>query len=155
VPMRFWTTRLLTAAAVAAVTAGLAAATLAQDDAEAIVEYRQSVMSAQAGHVGAVSRVARGQVDLMPHVVDHADALQSTAAMIPDIFPEGSTGGDSRALPAVWEDWEGFVEASDRLEQAATDLRDAAEAGDRAGVAQAFAAVGQACSGCHQTYRAE
>jgi cytochrome c556 len=153
--MRFWTTRLLTAAAVAAVTAGLAAATLAQDDAEAVIEYRQSVMNAQAGHVGAVSRVARGQVDLMEHVVDHADALQSTAAMIPAIFPEGSTGGDSDALPAIWENWDGFVQAADRLEQAAADLRRAAEAGDRAGVAQGFAAVGQACSGCHNDYRAE
>ncbi len=152
-PTRFRTTRLLTAAAVVAAVGTLAADTLAQDDAAPIVEYRQSVMNAQAGHVGAVSRVARGQVDFMVHVVDHADALESTAAMIPDIFPDGSTGGD--ALPVIWEDWQGFTDAAARLEQAAAALREAGQGGDQAGVAQAFAQVGQTCSGCHQTYRAE
>jgi cytochrome c556 len=72
---------------------------------------------------------------------------------IPDLFPEGSIVGDSKALPAIWENWDEFVAIVETGKQAATDAIAAAEAGDAAAYQAAYQALGATCGQCHQQFR--
>jgi cytochrome c556 len=72
---------------------------------------------------------------------------------IPDLFPEGSIVGDSEALPAIWENWDGFVAIVETGKTAAAAGLAAAQAGDAAGYAAALQAVGGTCGQCHQPFR--
>lgn len=68
-------------------------------------------------------------------------------------FPEGSSSADAetRALPAIWEDPEGFQAAKQALADAAAAMAEAA--GTQEGVQANMAAVGGACGGCHEKFR--
>ncbi len=145
--------RLIGAAAVAAVLG--ATASIAQAD-EATIKYRQAVMGGLGAHMGAMSRIVRGEVDFAEHALGHAQALDALAGMIVDATPEGSMeGADNRALAVIWEDWDGFVAAAESTQEATAALVAAAEGGDLAAIGEAFGAVGQSCGACHDTYRAE
>lgn len=76
-------------------------------------------------------------------------------ARLPDLFPEGSIVEGSHALPLIWEDWEGFLAVVDKGNEAAAQLRIAAESGDQAAFMTAARALGPVCQECHDTYRAE
>jgi len=72
------------------------------------------------------------------------------------LFPPGSDKGDTKALPAVWTDWNGFQADSKTLVTQANALADAAAAGKSPDeIKAAFGALGKACGGCHNTYRAK
>ena len=72
---------------------------------------------------------------------------------IPDLFPEGSIVGDSKALPAIWENWDAFVAIVETGKSAATSGLAAAQAGDAAGYAAALQSIGATCGACHQQFR--
>ena len=67
--------------------------------------------------------------------------------------PRGSAGGD--ALAAIWEDAEDFKAKLDAFKEAADGFKAAAASGDMAQVGPALRDLGQACKGCHDSYRAE
>lgn len=79
--------------------------------------------------------------------------LKDNYSHIPALFPEGSIVGDSKALPAIWENWDAFVAIAKTGEDAATAGLAAAEAGDAAGYAAALQAIGATCGQCHQQFR--
>jgi cytochrome c556 len=77
---------------------------------------------------------------------------QEAAAKMPNLFPENAkTGGETAALPAVWEkkaDFEAkFVKFGADAKDAATKVK------DEASFKEAFPAVQKNCGGCHETYR--
>ena len=72
---------------------------------------------------------------------------------IPDLFPEGSIVGDSKALPAIWENWDAFTVIVETGKTAATAGIAAAEAGDAAAYAAALQTLGGTCGACHQQFR--
>jgi cytochrome c556 len=80
-------------------------------------------------------------------LVDNFDAVAG-------MFPEGSDQGDTKALPVIWSDFDGFVAALGVAQEAAAQVLAAAEAGDSAAYGSALQALGQACGGCHGKYRA-
>lgn len=140
----------LTVAAVA----GIAAAQAADDPANAI-KYRKMVMGALGAHIGAISSVVKGEVSHGAHVPAHAKALYATSLMLPDIFPEGSDMGDTRAKPVIWQEWDKFQGRIKDLNAAAEKLSQIAESGDMAAVGAQLKEVGEACGGCHKPYREE
>ncbi|GHA28928.1 cytochrome c-556 [Devosia pacifica] len=89
---------------------------------------------------------------------DASQAMQTVLAnyqALPDLFPEGSTSDDSDALPAIWENWDAFIEIVDAGTLAAEDAIAAADAGDNAAYMAAFQRLGGTCGQCHQQFRAE
>ena len=71
------------------------------------------------------------------------------------LFPEGSGGPGSRALPAIWENKADFVARSSAFGDAAARLNALASAGDAAGFAAQARVVEQGCNSCHALYRQE
>jgi cytochrome c556 len=78
-------------------------------------------------------------------------SFQSAAAKLPDLFPESSKTGDTRALPAIWEKSAEFKAAAAKF---GADAK-AAEAStkDLPSLKAAFAEVGKNCGSCHQSFR--
>lgn len=79
--------------------------------------------------------------------------LQTNYSHIPALFPEGSIVDDSKALPAIWENWDAFIAIAKTGEDAAIAGLAAAEAGDAAGYAAALQTLGGTCGQCHQQFR--
>ena len=95
---------------------GLSFSTYAQDiDTDALIKFRQGVMKAQGGHMGAMAQIVRGKVNFPDQLLVHAKALNSIAHDIDTLFPEGSDFGETDAKEEIWSNWDKFKEASDRL----------------------------------------
>ena len=120
---------------------------------EGEVDYRQNTMKAVGGHMGAIADIMRGKVSHTAHLQTHANALADLAAISAALFPEGSDGGD--ALPAIWEDAADFKVKLDAFKEGADGFKAAAATGDMAQIGPALRNLGQACKGCHDSYRAE
>ncbi|MDE0054012.1 MAG: cytochrome c [Gammaproteobacteria bacterium] len=114
-------------------------------------DYRHHTMEAIGGHMQAMFDILRGKVDHADQLSVHAAALASLAEITPTLFPAGSGGDDTDALPAIWENPEDFAERLDAFKEAGAGLRTAAETGGD--VMAAAQQLGQACKGCHDNYR--
>jgi len=128
----------------------------AHPSAEDAFDYRQHVMTALKGHIGAASMIVRGLIEDGGHLIDHAQGLAKGAAEIHRVFQEGSDIEGSEALPAVWEDPEKFAAAIERAESATEKfVQVISDGGDSAAVGAAFRDVGMSCRGCHDDFRAD
>jgi cytochrome c556 len=79
--------------------------------------------------------------------------LLNNYSHIPDLFPEGSIVGDSKALPTIWENWDDFVAIVETGKTAAASGLAAAQTGDTTGYAAALQSLGATCGACHQQFR--
>lgn len=92
-------------------------------------------------------------------VVAHAHLLNDAAKQVVALFPKGTGRGDfddktTRALPKIWEDWDGFKKAADALVEESAKLASVAEGGDKAAIAAQFGTLGKnGCGGCHKPFR--
>lgn len=83
-----------------------------------------------------------------------AQAIADHARELAEKFPEGSIGHPSEALPAIWDNWDEFVEQTEQLHAMAIALSNQAASADGAdSLREEIAAVGQTCSSCHQDFR--
>lgn len=137
------------ALALGIVTAGAA------DEPDNIIKYRQKVMSAMAGHIGAIAAVVKGEVTYSGHVASHARSLHETSLMIGDIFPPGTDVGDTRAKAEIWKNADKFGAAMKALQDTSAELARVAADGDMAAVGAALGKVGDSCGGCHKPFRKE
>ena len=118
------------------------------------VKARQGVMWVQAINLGTLGAMAKGEMEYDAEAATSAaKSLHATSMIdIATLFPEGSQG-DTRALPAIWEDMDGFQEAWDAFGAAAEKA--AAEAGNgKEALGPLMGALGGSCGGCHDDYRA-
>ena len=129
--------------------AALISMPLAATEGEA--DYREHTMEAVGGHMQAMVDILKQSVPHTAHMALHANAMADLASIAGTLFPAGSEGGD--ALPAIWENSDDFAEHIAAFEEAANDLKAAAAGGD--GVGPAVQKLGQACMGCHDSYRKE
>jgi cytochrome c556 len=78
----------------------------------------------------------------------YADA----ASKMPSLFPDNSkAGGETAALPAIWEKKADFDAKFQKLGEDAKDA--AAKVTDEASFKTVFPTVQKNCGGCHETYR--
>ena len=132
------------------------ASPLTADDAanhEGVAKYRHHTMEAIGGHMQALADILRGHVTYTDHLPIHAGALAALAEITPTLFPAGSGGPNTEALPAIWENPEDFAKRVDAFREAAANLNDVVGKGGALG--PAVKRVGQSCKGCHDEYRAE
>ncbi len=144
--------KLVAVALIAAFGFGLAGGPAKAD--EAAIKYRQSVMKALAGHMGALAPLVKGQIDAKSHLPGHANAVAAMGVATKDLFPKGSdTGAETAALPAIWANPGEFTKAVSAFETASAKFAGVAGGGDMQAIAAAFGELGKSCGGCHQTYR--
>jgi len=134
---------------------GLSAPIAAEPTAEDAYEYRESVMTALKGHAGAISRQVRGLAGDPDHVGSHAKAIAGIGSELHTVFAEGSNIEGSEAMQEIWDEPEKFAEALANAEKAMAALGEVADGGDIEAIGNAFMNVGEACKGCHDSFREE
>jgi cytochrome c556 len=146
------TAKLIAVALISAFGFGLAGGPALAD--EAAIKYRQSVMKALAGHMGALAPLVKGQIDAKNHLPGHANAVATMGPATKDLFPKGSeAGAETATLPAVWEKPDEFAKAAAAFETASAKFATVAGGGDMQAIAAAFGDLGKSCGGCHQAFR--
>lgn len=133
----------------------LAAEEIAMDKIEPAIKYRQNVMQAMGGLVGASAGRLRDGFTHGPDMSAIANALQALSKDVAALFPEGTDFGETEAKPEVWSKPQEFQQAADDLEKKVEAFAAAAKTGDRAESLKAFKAMGDACKSCHEDFRKE
>ena len=147
--------RVCAVAAALTLTLGFQGIGHAESEIEDITKYRHAVMELLAGHMSALALIAQGKVDQGAFTQSHVDAIASATAEIGALFPEGSGGEGTHALPAIWENADEFASAVDEAREAGATLGEASWGDDPNTLMPAFAAVGKACKDCHESFREE
>jgi cytochrome c556 len=129
-----------------------AAAATRRDDADQLIAARQAGFKLQGAAFGGMKGVIDAKGDVKTQAFA-AGAIAAWARALPGLFPAGSDGGTTKALPTVWSDRAGFEKAAETLATEAAKLADLAKAGDQPGFATQWGVVRNACSACHDKYR--
>jgi cytochrome c556 len=135
----------------ACITILLATVTQAHEGAEGVIKERmdqfkknKEAMKAIKTHLGSDASV----------VAKEASMIQDWANQMADFFPEGSTQSPSEALPAIWENFEGFKARAAANAETAGDLANLARSGaDASALINGFKALGKTCKDCHNDYK--
>src|SRR5215472_7552678 len=154
--MRSSTKRSMVAAAVICALAAAGGAAPAQDK-ETVIKNREALMKGQGKDIGSVKAYIDGKGDQAQAEAGAAALTQSTRK-IPDAFPPGSGGpspdGKFAAKPAIWSDWNKFLDAQKNAVSKADVLLAAVKSGDKASIQSAFGDLGKnGCGACHETFR--
>jgi len=148
-----WGRAAVAALAVGAMTLGVGAVADEKTDS---VAQRQAVMKSIGTHFGAIKGILQGGGDVTA-VSGHAAAISNLVAVVPTMFPEGTSledGFDTEAKANIWSDREGFLAAAEKAQTEAAKLAEIAKGGDVQATTAQFAATGkEGCSGCHSTFR--
>ena len=147
---------------------GAAAGAFSHGGATGIVKERMDAMGELGDHAKAVGDMLKGQAPLAPAAVrDAADAFVRHGRRIPALFPDtehSRRGAATEALPAIWDDADGFAALAERFVAdseafgaAAAGLGDGATLADAdaRAVRATFFRAAKGCSGCHERYRLE
>jgi cytochrome c556 len=128
-----------------------ASAALAQTD---VIAERRAGLKRMGEHFEAMKVISDSRGDPRPAVVRIDDMIVFYNGL-PARFPAGSGVGDTKAQPAIWQDFARFEQANQALLGQLAVLRTAAAAGDAAAFVTAYQATGpQYCGGCHRPFRA-
>ncbi len=135
---------------------GLSGISLAQDK-EAVLKDREAFMKGQGKDIGSVKSYIDGKGDLAQAEAGAAKLTESTKK-IPDMFPPGTEGTDTEGKyatkPAIWSDWNKFLEVQKTAATKADALLAAVKSGDKAAIQTAFGDLGKnGCGACHETFR--
>ena len=147
------------AAAFAVAALGLATAPAAAReglDAPGVIKARQASFHLSAGTFGPMKAAIDSGADVKVFTFG-AKGLARWARTIPSMFPAGTgaeAGVPTKAKPEIWTDRAGFEQRAADYAAAADKLAELAEANDKPGFAAQWLAVRNACSACHDRYRA-
>ena len=139
----------------------LALGALAADDPnEKAIKARRAVMTLQSWYAGPLFQMAKGAMEYDAEMAKtyaahlHLMATAEGGAMWPEGTDNAAYEGKTRALPEIWTTWPEAGEKAQALAEASADL--AAVAGDGLDALRSkIGAVGNACKGCHDDFRAE
>lgn len=118
-----------------AITATLAVSAWAHSGASGVVKERMEMMESMGDAVKTIKPMMTGEATYDADAV--RKAARTIAAQAGDdltsLFPEGTDGAPSEALPTIWTERARFEDLADALEQAALGLERAADNGLHAG----------------------
>lgn len=133
---------------------GIAGSVQAADDPIAV---RQDIMSSVGAAAGLGGGMMKGQLDYSPAAGKAAIAAMNAAAVsFGSFFPAGSDQGDTGALPAIWENADGFAAELAKFSAATGKAMEASGKDGPADLDAFKAAMGPVfgtCKSCHETYR--
>jgi cytochrome c556 len=131
----------------------IATTAMAADDP---VASRQVMMKNVGASVGALGKMAKGEIEFDALAAELALRVVNTASMgYGELFPEGSeAGGETEAAPAIWSNRDGFNAEIVKL-QTATSAAVAAPPTSGEELGQALNSLGAVCKSCHEGFRIE
>jgi cytochrome c556 len=119
---------------------------------EDAVDYRQSVFTIMANHMGRLSAMVRGQVAFdAAKAQDSARLIDQLAKMPWEAFPAGSNTNISKLKGDPWKDAAQFRQHQDKLMAETAKLVPAAASVDS--LRAQMGAVGASCKACHDSFR--
>lgn len=127
-----------------------AGAALAHSGATGVVKERMDAMSGIAKSTKTLGEMAKSGVIDPTKVQEASAAIAAAARDMPAKFEVKDVSKPSEALPAIWQDFDDFIAKADALAAAAETLPGASDAES---YRASFAAMGKACSSCHESYR--
>lgn len=146
--------------AISAVAVAIAStAVIAQNgDFSDAIKARKAQMYLYQHNLAILGGMAQGKIE---YDADAASSAASNLASLVNLnqstyWPAGSDSASvegTRALPAIWEDFPGVMEESNKLIEAAAAMETAAGGGLES-LQGAIGPVGGACGSCHKAYRA-
>lgn len=140
--------RLVVTVAILASSAGLVAA-----QNTAVIKERQDHFKAMGDAVKPVGAMFKGEADFdLAKVQAALKTIQEKAPILPTLFPDDAkTGGDTEALPVIWDEKADF---ESRFKKLAADAK-AAEAAivDEETFPDGWKGVVANCGGCHKKFR--
>ena len=86
-------------------------------------------------------------------VEGNCNVIEENMEKVLDFFPTGSLSDNSRAKPEIWAKWGEFSKHPANVKKAAQELAAAAKGKDEEAVKTKFKALGEACKGCHDSFR--
>ena len=135
-------------------------ASAADDPNEKVIKSRRAVMSLQSWYAGPLFQMAKGDMEydaeMAGNYAAHLNIIANLdgGAMWPPGTDNGAYAGKTRALPEIWSTYPAVGEKDQALKDAAAAL--AGVAGDGLDALRSnIGAVGKACKGCHDDFRAE
>ena len=142
-------------AMVLSVGAGLAFNALAQErKPEDQIKMRKGALNVMSWNFGVIGAMAKGQRPYdQAEAVKRAEAVSFASHLPWEAFGPGTDTGDTRALPAIWQQGDKFKAAQERLESETAKLVTAAKSGDVGQLKSQFGATAKACSACHDDFR--
>ena len=125
---------------------------LAQSDP---IATRKATMKGVGEANAEVTKIAKGEAPFKLETVQIAlTKMQAAAKLMPTLFPDtAKTGGDTAALPKIWETRPDFVARYEKLGKDAADA--AGKIKDEATFKASYSDVTKNCGGCHENYRAK
>lgn len=119
----------------------------------AVIKERKDHLKAMGDAVKPVAAMFKGEADFDLAKVQHAlKVIQEKTAVLPRLFPDDSrTGGDTEALPIIWDEKADLESRFKKLSESAK----AAEATitDEESFPDTWKEVVGNCSGCHKKFR--
>ena len=121
---------------------------------EGAIKYRQSVMKAVGGHMGAMAAILKKQVPFKKDLQVHANAMADLAKIAARVFPEGSDFGETRAKEEIWSKPKEFAKVIQVFITESGKLAKVAGNGDVNAFIAQFQVMGKnACGACHKQFR--
>jgi len=151
-----WTPTVRRRLILAAVTALLltAGGAVAHEGATGVVAQRMDLMKAMGRHLKALNGMAAGQGVFDPVAARRiVETMQEHCRHMAHLFPAGSDGHHSEALPSVWTRRAEFEERWRRFDAVAADLASAAATGEKAALRAEVTRASQECAACHDDFR--
>jgi cytochrome c556 len=129
----------------------------AQQKPEAVIHYRQSVMTLIGWNFAPMSAMVKGKLawDAKQFAM-HADRIATLAPQAPEGFAKGSDkGAETDAKPEIWANPEDFQTKLNGLADESKALSEVAHGGDEAKMKEQFKKLAGACKACHDKYKAD
>jgi len=132
-----------------------AASAHSESTGNAEADHRIAEMKKLGANMGAIAKVAKGEMAYDAKLNDNARAIAAIAGNMGKLFPEGSGVESSRAKPEIWDpkNKEKFEMNILNLQKASINLVVAVESGQQSEIGAALKEAGGACGACHKQFR--
>ena len=128
-----------------------AGAVMAQSDP---IATRRDEMKKVSKANGEVTKISKGEAPFKLETVQAAlKVMVDTSKVMPGLYPDtAKTGGETRALPKIWETKADFNAKFEKFSAEAAEA--STKIVDEASFKTAYGAVLKNCESCHESYRA-
>ena len=145
----------IAAAALAGVVTAFSAQAAEPDDA---IKYRHYLMEVVGGHTNNFFAILQGKVEHKDALLYHAKGIADASEHVIAAFKQNTAGqgsAETESKDEIWEDWDKFEAAANKMTEASKAMVAVLEAGDTDGIGAAAQALGGSCKGCHDDFREE